>query len=70
MFDKIKQNKIIFFIFGVYLAALAKEVSMLLNYRQQADYLLLDSINQGNLFIVILVFLILVDVLALWFILK
>jgi hypothetical protein len=70
MFDKIKQNKIMFFIFGVYLAALAKEVSMLLDYRQQADYLLLDSIDQGNLFIVILGFLILIDGLALWFMLK
>jgi hypothetical protein len=70
MFDNIKQNKVIFFIFGVYLAALAKEVSMLLSYRKQADYLLLDSIDRGNLFIVILVFLILVDGLALWFMLK
>jgi hypothetical protein len=38
MFDNIKQNKVIFIIFGIYLAALAKEVSMLLTYRQQADY--------------------------------
>jgi hypothetical protein len=70
MFENIKQNKVIFFIFGVYLAALAKEVSMLLTYRQQADYLLLDSIDRGNLFIIILVILILVDGLAVWFMLK
>lgn len=70
MFDKIKHNKVIFIIFGIYLAALAKEVSMLLTYRQQADYLLLDSIDRGYLFIVILVLLILVDGLAVWFMLK
>jgi hypothetical protein len=70
MFDKIRQNKVIFFIFGIYLAALAKEVSMLLTYQQQADYILLDSIDRGNWFMFILVFLILVDGLAMWFMLK
>jgi hypothetical protein len=70
MFNKIKQNKVIFIIFGIYLAALAKELSMLLTYRQQADYLLLDSIDRGYLFIIILGFIILVDGLAVWFMLK